>query len=575
MEIFYLKDMIIILGLSIFVLLLCHRIKVPSIVGFLITGVVAGPQGLGLISAVGEVKVLAEIGIIALLFTVGLEFSIKKILAYKLYFLIAGPIQVFLNVVGGMAAGIFLGRPVTEAIFLGFLVSLSSTAIVMRTLQERGETNSPHGLLNLGVLIFQDVIFVLMLMVTPLLGKTPAAANIRLLTLFGQGLLILGITFFSAIRIVPWLLYHVAKTRSRELFLLTILVICLSVTWITSSFGLSLALGAFLAGLIVSESEYSFQAMGDIGPVQDIFTSFFFVSIGMLLDIAFFLEQLIPILFVTIGVFLMKSLTVALTALFLGLPMRTAVLSGIALSQVGEFSFVLALTGISYDIGTEYLHQLFVSIAVILMGLTPSLIELSPKIARLAQKLPLFHKWKSGMRKTNSKTREVKKNHIIVVGYGFSGKKLARSSKEAGVPYLIIDMNPQTVKEEKIQGEPIYFGDATSERVLHHACIGAARVVAVLVNDPIAALRIVKHARTMNPTAYIIVRTRSIKEMHSLFQLGANDVIPDELGSTIEIFNRVLLKFNVPSNRIEELMQALRTEGYEIIRSGYTQATMK
>lgn len=574
MEIPLLKDFIIIFGLSIAVLLICHRLRIPYIVGFLVTGIVAGPQGLQLIRAIEEVHILAEIGIVVLLFTVGLEFSVKKILLYKRYFIIAGPIQVGLTVLGGFLTAKLLGRPINESIFLGFLVSLSSTAIVIRVLQERADSNSPHGKFTLGILIFQDVIVVLMMLVTPMLAGEGQEIDVNLFFQLGKGLVILAITFLSAIQLVPTLLFYVAKTRSRELFLLTILVICFSVAWITSSIGLTLALGAFLAGLIISESEYSHQAIGDIIPFQDVFTSFFFVSIGMLLDIEFFLEDPVSIILLSIGIFILKSVVVVATALFLRLPIRTAVMSGIALGQVGEFSFVLAMSGISHGIGTEYLHQLFLAVAVLTMGLTPTLIALSPKIADFALKLPFPSKLMSGIHFEEPTQEDVTKDHVIIIGYGFSGRNLARSSKEAEVPYVIIDMSPERVREEKIKNEPIHFGDATSDRVLTHANIQSAKVVAVLVNDPIAALRIVEHARKMNPSVYIIVRTRYLEEMPVLYQLGADDVIPDEMGSSIEVFSRVLMKYEVPADHIEQLVNVLRMEGYEMLKPRYSEETI-
>jgi CPA2 family monovalent cation:H+ antiporter-2 len=574
MEIPILKDIVIIFGLSIAVLLIFHKLRVPSIVGFLITGILAGPQGLGLIKDIEQVKILAEIGIVVLLFTLGMEFSLKRIFKYKRYFFLAGPIQVGLTVAGGIFAGYLLNRPLHESIFLGFLLSLSSTAIVLRMFQERAETNTPHGQLSLGILIFQDIIAIPMMLLIPFLAGTGNEINESLFIRLGEGLLILAVTFFSAMQLVPTLLYYVTRTRSRELFLLTVLVICFSVAWVTSSIGLSLALGAFLAGLVISESEYSTQAIGDVLPFQDIFTSFFFVSIGMLFDIDFLLENPISICVLTIGVFLLKSIIVTSTALTMGFPIRTAVLSGLALSQVGEFSFVLAMSGISHHIGTDYLHQLFIAVAVLTMGLTPTMIALSPAIASIALKIPFSQNLGSGMTTLDKKTEKLTKDHIIIIGYGFSGRNLARSAQEAMIPYVIIDMNPEAVREEKAKGEHIYFGDATRLTVLKHANLQEAKVLAVLVNDPIAALRIVEQAKHINPSIYIIVRTRYLEEMRPLFQLGADDVIPDELGTSVEIFTRVLLKYNVSFEHIEQLVNVLRIEGYELLRPRYSETTI-
>jgi len=314
--------------------------------------------------------------------------------------------------------------------------------------------------------------------------------------------------------------------------------------------------------------------MGDVIPFQDIFTSFFFVSIGMLLDLNFFMEYPISIIILTLGIFILKSFVVTVTALFLKLPIRTSVLSGMALSQVGEFSFVLAMSGISYHIGNEYLMGLFLAVAVLTMGLTPTLIALSPFVANLVLKLPLPLRIKSGMETAEFNTKINCNNHAIIIGYGFSGRNLSRSCKEALVPYTIVDMNPETVSQEKLKGEPIYYGDATRDHVLIHANIRDAKVIAIVVNDPIGAMRVVERARSLNPSIYIVVRTRYLQEMRILFQLGADDVIPDELGSSVEIFTRVLTKYKIPSDHIEQLVSVLRTEGYEMIRPRYSETTL-
>ncbi len=566
MEIPILRDIVVIFGLSIVVLLACHRLKIPSLVGFLITGIICGPQGFGLVEAANEVKVLAEIGIVVLLFTVGLEFSIKKISNHLKAFLIAGPLQVLLTTVLGVLVGRLLGRPLGESIFLGFIISLSSTAIVLRILQERAETNSPHGRLVLGILIFQDIIVIPMMIFTPILGPGGENLDLNLLWLLVKGGIILGLIFVSAVQFVPTLLFYVAKTRSRELFLLTVFVICFGVAWIASSIGLSLALGAFLAGLIISESEYSQHVIGDFLPFQDIFTSFFFVSIGMLLNVNFFIEHILSILVLTLLILFFKSILVAVIGLITGSPLRTSVLAGISLSQVGEFSFVLASYGMLYGIGTNDLHELFIAVAILTMGAAPYLINCSPLIAQSVFRLPIPVHLKTGIAiKSQNAIKEID-NHIMIIGFGFSGRNLARSAKEAGVPYLVIDMDPETVRKERQKEEPITFGDAAREKVLKYANIHKAKVVAIVINDPIAALRVVELSRRLNPNVYIIVRTKYLEEMHALFQLGANEVIPDELGAAVEIFFRVLQRYDVSSDKLEQLMDRLRTEGYEMIR---------
>jgi len=574
MDIPLLPEITIIFGLSIGVLLFCHRLRMPLIVGFLFTGLLCGPQGLGFVDDVKSVQMLAEIGIVLLLFTVGMEFSIKKIMQFRRFFFVGGLLQVVLTTLGGFLVGQLFDRPMGESLFLGFLLALSSTTIVMRILDERSEIGSPHGRLILGTLIFQDVAVVPMMLLVPVLAGADDVIDPSFLFALGEGILILVVAFVVAERIVPTLLFHVARTGSRELFLLSVLVICFSVAWLASRVGLSLSLGAFLAGLIVSESEYSNKAIGDILPFRDIFTSFFFVSIGMLLNLGFLIEHPFTILFIALGVFILKSTVAGITGIAVGMPLRTTVLSALALSQVGEFSFVLAQAGIDLNIATEQHYQLFLAVTVITMALTPAMINYSPKIANWAMQLPVPTQLKTGLKPIKVEPEHRDENHVIIIGLGLAGKNLARSTQEAGIPYVILEMDADIVKQERKCGEPIHFGDATHENVLRHANIAQAKAVAVLINDPVASLRIVELVKRMNPAVYLIVRTRYHDEMKPMFQLGADDVIVDEFGSSVEIFTRVLQKYDVTRDRIEGFIEDLRMEGYEMLRLKYQEPTL-
>lgn len=563
MDIPLLREIVIIFGLSIAVILGCHRLKIPAIVGFLLTGVLAGPHGLGLIQKVEDVDILAEIGIILLLFTVGMEFSLKKIFEFRRFFLIGGLAQVLLTVGLGFLAGLLLGRPIGECIFLGFILSLSSTAITLRVLEEKSESDSPHGRLTTGVLIFQDIVAIPMMLMTPLLGGVGGNLDYRFVTTALIGIVILVGVLFAATKVIPRLLYYIAKTRSRELFLMSVLTICFSVAWMTSSMGLSLSLGAFLAGLIISESEYRHEAISDILPFQDVFTSLFFVSIGMLLDMSFVMAQPILILLLTAGILLMKTITGSIAGLLVGMPLRTALLAGLALSQIGEFSFVLAKNGANFGLADHYGYQLFLAVSLLTMGLTPTLVTYSNKIANLVLKLPLPMFLKTGLRPEEYVQKISFKDHIIIIGYGLSGKNLALAAREAKIPYVIIEMNPDTVKQEKQKGESIYFGDATHETVLKHAFAENASVAAIVINDFVASRRIVELLREMNPKLYIVVRTHYFEQTHMMYQLGANEVIPDELGSSVEIFTRVLNLFQVPGEQIVNVVRTIRNSTYQ------------
>lgn len=569
MEIPLLKEIVIIFCLAIVVILGCHKLKLPTIVGFLITGVLGGPHGFGFINNVEDVDMLATIGIVMLLFAVGMEFSFKKILEYKRFFLIGGVLQVLFTVLAGLVVGLLIGRPIGESIFLGFLLSLSSTAIVLRVLDEKGETDTPHGRLIIGVMIFQDIIAIPMMLFTPLLGGGGGEVSGDFLLTLGKGLLILVVVLIAANKIVPKMLYYIAKTRSRELFLLSVLTVCFSVAWLTSYVGLSLSLGAFLAGLIVSESEYRNEAVGDILPFQDIFVSFFFISIGMLLNTSFVLAQPFTIVFIAAGILLIKTFAAGLATLILGMPIRTAILAGIALSQIGEFSFVLAKNGINYGLADDYRYQLFLAVSLLTMAVTPTLMNFSSPIADIFMKLPLPMMFKTGMKPQVHKVKEAHHNHVLIVGFGLVGRNLARAAKEADVSYVILEMNPETVKLEKKKGEPIHFGDATHATVLHHANIENARVAAIVINDFTASLRIVETIRRLNPNIYIMVRTRYVEQMKAMYQLGADDVVPDEFGSSIEIFTRVMSLYQITAQKMDKVVTDIRTEAYDKLRLLY------
>ena len=567
MEIPLLKDILILFGLAIAVLLICHRLHVPTVVGFLLTGILAGPHGLRMISAVHEVEILAEIGIVLLLFTIGIEFSMGKLLQIRRSVLMGGSFQVLLTIMVTYLISMQIGLGFAQSVFVGFLVSLSSTAIVLKLIQERAEVDSPHGRTTLGILIFQDVIIVAMILVTPLLAGATGNLSEALLIIVAKGIGIILLVMVGAKWIVPQILYQITRTRNRELFLLSVVVICLAVAWMTSSAGLSLALGAFLAGLIISESEYSHQALGNILPFRDVFTSFFFISIGMLLDVGFLFHRPGIIALIALCVLVLKSIIAGSVTILLGFPLRTGTLVGLALSQVGEFSFILSRTGIEYGLFSGNTYQIFLSVSILTMAATPFMITLAPRLANIILRLPLPKRLVSGFYPVSEIKVEGKKDHLIIIGFGVNGRNLARAARLGGIPYVIIEMNPETVRSEQEKGEPISYGDATHEAVFQHANIKDARIVVVAINDPTATRRITEIARTLNPKLYLIVRTRYLQEMKPLHELGADEVIPEEFETSVEIFIRVLTKYLVPRDDIERFVAEVRSDGYEMFRS--------
>lgn len=563
-----LKDVSIILALSILVLLICYRFKIPEIIGFLITGILAGPYGLGIFTSLNEIEFLAEIGVVLLLFTIGIEFSFKNLLDLKKEFFVGGTLQVVLTFLAAIVISQTIGLSFNTAVLIGFLLALSSTAIVLRMLQERNEIETPQGRIIVGILIFQDIVAVPMMLLIPFLAGSAGniLQSVPLLIFEIIGIIVLVIV--GTIYVVPRVLYRVTKTRSQELFMLSIVVICLAMAWLTQSIGLSLALGAFLAGLIISESQYSHQALGGILPFRYVFTSFFFVSIGMLLDITFVISNPAIILAAVAGIILIKAAMSGMTTAALGYPLRTAVLVGFGLSQVGEFSFILSKLGVSIGLLSNDMYQLFLAASIITMAATPYLMGLAPGIADRVCKLPLppgFKEDRCPPRKDSGETRI--SDHLIIIGYGLNGRNISRAAKASDIPYVIIEMNPDTVINEKKKGQPIFYGDATNEKVLEHLNLHGARVVVIAISDAIATRRITSTVRGFNPKVHIIVRTRYLKEMKPLYEMGANEVIPEEFETSLEIFARVLKKYLVPRQSIDTLTTELRAESYEMLRA--------
>ena len=563
-----LTDLLIIFGLSIPVVFTFSRLKIAPLVGFLLAGILAGPFGFGLIRDIGNIEVLAEIGVVLLLFTIGIEFSLRELLKLRRIVLLGGGLQVFLTAL--LVAFIFwwLGYSPEAAVFMGLIVSLSSTAIVLKLLQEKGEIYSAHGRIALGILIFQDIAAVFIIILAPLLAGE-AVVGRALLELLFRGIGLVFLTLISARYVVPYLLFHVAKTRNNELFLLSVVVIGLSVAWISSIAGLSLALGAFLAGLIISDSEYALQALGNVIPFRDIFMSIFFISTGMLLNLDLMRAHLILILAATALILFLKTFVNALTTFLIGFPLHTMLLVGFSLAQIGEFSLITAKVGFGSGILSETIYQEFLAVTVLSMVLTPFFSELGQYFAVSSQRLSLPKILVSDRyRAFNEREHEkLPENHLIIIGYGINGRNVGIAAQKASIPYLIIEINPETVRQEKLRGESIIYGDAAQKSVLEHAGIRTAKSVVVTAGDPASSRRVIEAAKRLNPDIHVIARTHFLNEIDGLYSIGADEVISEEFESSIELFSRVLNKYMVPEKEIEVMGTQLRADHYRMLRS--------
>lgn len=562
MEIPLLKDLVSIFCLSIGVLLICLRLKIPAIVGFLLTGVLCGPSALGLVENVHAVELLSEIGVVLLLFTIGMELSGEELSRLKRPIFLGGSIQVFLTTGVVCLIAMLFGGTLPKSILFGYLATLSSTAIVLSILQQKGESDAPHGRLALSVLIFQDLAIVPMMLSIPILAGQGEADVLSLLLSAGRMVLILGGGWLLAYRIVPILMRQVMRSRSRELFLMTSLGFCLAVAVGTAYLGLSLALGAFLAGLLLAESEYSMSVVEGILPFKDVFTSLFFISVGMLLDVHFFIEHIGIISVFAVALIIVKVLLALPAMTILGYPLRVAIMAAMSLGQIGEFSFVLAKSGVDHSLLDPFWYQNFLAASILTMVLTPGIISIAPKMAVIVGKLLSCNGTQEKILLTHGAELQ---DHLIIVGFGLGGKYLARTAKETGIPYVILEMNPDTVRRFREQ-EPIYHGDATHPLVLKHFGIDRARIVVVMISDSAATRGITAAARKLNPSLHLIVRTRFLGEVPFLHDLGANDVIPEDFETSIEIFTRVLGYYLVPRQTIEKFVYNIRSENYEMVR---------
>ncbi len=572
MDAAFLEQILIIFALAIGALALCHRLKVPGLVAFFLTGIIAGPYGLGFITNRADVEILAELGIIFLLFTIGMELSLKSFLEMKKGMLTGGVLQIGLTigVVAIIASALGLATP--EAIFFGMLLAHTSTTVMLTVFQHRGEVDTPPVRLALGISVLQDLSTVPMILLVPMLGGMGSAGLVPSLVNFGIGLVLLGIVTVSALWIVPRLLYRIASLRSRELFLITVVTLCLGTAWLTSRAGLSLALGAFLAGLIISESEYSSAALSTIIPFRDIFTSFFFVSMGMLLNTGFFAAHALPIAGLIIGIIILKAVIGAIAVIPAGVSLQNMVLTGLAIGQIGEFAFILSRPGIEYGLLSPDLEQVFLAVSVGTMTVAPFVIASAPRVTSAIRRLPLPGRLRArDAARAADPTGAPEEGHIIIVGFGPMGRHVADAARSADIPYTAIELNPKTVREEQKRGEPIFFGDAIHEGVLSHAGIEGARVVVITIPNADTARHVTAIARKMNPDCAIITRTRYMEDSLSLYTVGADEVICEEFETATEMLMRVLIRYPVPKDDIDRLVASMRTDCYDMLREASKQ----
>ncbi len=559
-----LKDVVIIFALSSFVNFIFTKIRIPTLVGYLLTGILAGPFLLGIIHSPQQIELMAELGVVILMFTIGMEFSLKHLLKIRKIVFLGGFIQLTLTALVTMALAITYNMDWKGALFIGFLTALSSTAVVLKILQDRSEVTSNYGRTVVGILIFQDIVLIPLLLFTPFLKGETSNLDTDLYKLIIKTVLIIAFVYTGNKWFIPKILHWIAMTKNQELFLMSVLLICLSVSLLTSELGITLAFGAFLAGLMISESEYSVNAFGNLIPFRDTFTSFFFVSIGMLLDLNFVFQNIGLVIFTVIMVIVIKFVFGGFTAFLLGHTFRGTILVGIALSQVGEFSFILAKLGVSYEIINNYFYQLFLAVAIITMSFSPLLIQIGNPLAGLLLKLPLPDFLINGLFPLHQIEIPRLKNHLVIIGKDSRSINLSVMAKFNKIPYISIVFDPAIVKKRQDKGESIIYGDAVNAPILNKAHVDTAKIVLISIGDLIISMAIIEKVRLLNKHAFILVRTKHVEDIEELYKLGANQVIPEEFETSIDLFERVLSNFSLPRNEIDDVIARIRDDHYGI-----------
>jgi CPA2 family monovalent cation:H+ antiporter-2 len=558
----FIDELAVIAGIGVVVTLILARLRLPTVAGLLFAGALVGPYGFGLVRSIDTIEVLAEIGVVLLLFTIGLEFSLERLKSIFRQVALGGIMQVVGTAAATMAIAVALGEPLGRSIFYGFVFAMSSTAIVLRALTERRELDAPHGRFIVGTLIFQDLCVVPMVLIVPVLGSgvDAGAASSQIAWALGKAALVVVATVVIARVIVPRVLASVDASRSREVFVLAVLGLCIGTAWLTSLAGLSFALGAFLGGMVVADTEYGHRAMSDMLPLRDTFMSVFFVSLGMFFDVRVVLEQPLLVALLLCGFLFAKGFLATLAAQIMRFPARVAWLAGVGLAQFGEFGFVLARIGeASGVVDAEALRPLFAA-GIASMFLTPVLVRVAPHVTAGERLIAPLERLLGARGIDEDDTgSDTLSDHVVIVGFGVAGKLVARALAASGVSYVVLEINAETVRAARAAHQRVFYGDATSVEALGHAHAERARAIILLMNDPSAAQRVVDAARRAAPGVPIFMRTHYLVEREALQRMGATDVVAEEVEGGIELLARLLRCLAVPRNVIDGCVAEARS----------------
>jgi CPA2 family monovalent cation:H+ antiporter-2 len=541
--------------------MIAHRLRQPVILGYLVVGVAIGPYGFGVVSDIELIETLATIGVALLMFTVGLEISYNQLWQVGKVGIWGGIAQVLATFILGMVAGkILLHWPLADAAFFGLIISLSSTMIGLKLLMERGELDSVHGRIMIAILIVQDLSVVLMMVGVPVFGASLESLLPIFAIAVGKAALFLGVAIVLGIWVLPWLLGTVAGVRSRELFLLTVLILCFGAAFATYIFGLSVAFGAFIIGLLLRESRFAHQALAEVTPLRDVFATLFFVSLGMLLSPQFVIENWTVLVLAVVVIIAIKfAVCFGITRLF-GYGGRTALFVGVGLFQIGEFSFILTQAGMNSGVISGYFYSLIIASTVVTMLLTPVFLGLTSVLYPRLAKAPA-----GGMLVAeDASLAQVELlgnlNQVIICGYGRVGRNVTQSLRDLEIPYLVIEMDPEVIAELHHRGEPCIYGDASNVHVLSLAGLDKAKVLVVTYPDPLAVVATVKNALRINPKLEVVARVHRKKESELLESLGVSELISPEYEASFEFLRRTLAHIGWSKAKTQQTIGRLRRD---------------
>ena len=552
-------DLLIVLVTAIAGGMLARCLRLPVILGYLVGGIIVGPFGLGLVNDSQTIETLANIGVVLLLFAIGLELSLKELLKLGKISILGGIGQIVLTAAAGFGLGIAINLSVTGSIFFGFIIALSSTMVVLKLLMERGETDTAHGRIKLGILLVQDISVVPMMVAIPAVAGELGGLWASLGIAFGKavgfiaGMIVLGYWF------MPWLLKRVAGQRSRELFLLTVIVLCLAAAFGTYYVGLSAAFGAFAAGLLVSQSGYARQAFADILPLRDTFAALFFVALGLVADRQYILNHLSTIALVAVAVILIKFVICsAITRLF-GYGHKTVLMVGTGLINIGEFSFILAMMGQQAGIFSNDFYHLIVASAIVTMFLTPFAMNLNSFLYRWVSQKPWFARQLTGRIDPDLHIQELElSRHAVICGYGDVGKRIADVLEKQKFTYLVIDLDPTIISELRGRGIPCIYGDASNPEILAPAPLGKARVLLCTIPDYVAEELTARTALSINPRLDIEARVHRDRDVELLKGLGVTELVLPFFEGSLEMIRHALHRFGMGSTEIQYILNNLR-----------------